>query len=142
SFPLAELLFPPRQSWGEACSPDHAESHSAPPLKRATRRWSLASSTRRRYGSGEHASPQLRRSRLLLRLQGPKRSGWLLQGQGHAWGVGGEGVRAPWARIFWGASPKHPSIISWLARVEVLNATQRGPGSAHPLLAHPCPTGD
>src|SRR5262249_39649332 len=45
--PLAFLLFPSRRSWGEARSPDHAESRSAPPLLRATRLWSTASSTRR-----------------------------------------------------------------------------------------------
>src|SRR5262249_38139837 len=61
--------------------------------------------------------------------------GWGVGGGGG--GGGGEGVRAPWTRIFWGASPKRPTMISWLARVEERNATQRGPGSAHPLPAHP-----
>src|SRR5262249_59159174 len=61
--------------------------------------------------------------------------GWGVGGGGG--GVGGEGVRAPWTRIFWGASPKRPTMISWLVRVVERNATQRGPGGAHPLPTHP-----
>src|SRR5262245_64016352 len=41
---------------------------------------------------------------------------------------GAGGALSPQTRIFWGASPKRETRISWLARVAEGSATQRGLG--------------
>ena len=135
-------------------SRDHAEPQSAWPLEPATRFWSIASKNLpRRHGPREgtpsnptlslwHRPPRSKTARPHPRIRTYLIDGcaWVDQRKWkrgrrrragpavHRGGeVGGGGGLPPRSRIFWGASSKRETNISWRARVAPRVAAQRAP---------------